>query len=169
MEEKRAFTRRNALSLGAVAAASAAFALTGCSTEAPTNDAGFVEFDLESGVLPLGSVVVLDDGCEPEIARLIIARRPVYIQDEHVYDYAGVVWPIGIISDIAGEPFPNEIHLFDAKAIKGVRFVGYEGALEADAAARLKDSAAQDESSLESLLPLAMEMGVVELSEDVEL
>lgn len=169
MEEKRAITRRDALALGAVAAAGAALALTGCSTGSSTDDTGFVEFDLESEVLPLGSVVVLDDAREPEIARLIIARRPVYIQDEHVYDYAGVVWPIGIISDISGEPFPNEIHLFDAKAIKGVRFIGYEGALESEAAARLKDSAVQDESSLESLLPLAMEMGVVELSEDVEL
>lgn len=169
MEEKRAITRRDALALGAMAAAGAAIALTGCSTDSLTDDEGFVEFDLEGEILPLGSVVVLDDGREPEVARLIIARRPVYVQDEHVYDYAGVVWPIGIISDISSEPFPNEIHLFDAKAIKGVRFIGYQGSLESEAATRLKDSATQDESSLESLLPLAMEMGVVELTEDAEL
>lgn len=169
MEDKRAITRRGALALGAMAAAGAAFTLAGCSSDAQPGGEGFVDYDLEGKVLPLGSVVVLDDGREPEIERLIIARRPVYIQDEHIYDYAGVVWPIGIISDISSEPFPNEIHLFDAGAIKGVRFVGYQGALESEAAARLQESASQDDSSLESLLPLAMEMGVVELTEDAEL
>lgn len=169
MEEKRAITRRDALALGAIAAAGAAMALSGCSGDSSLDDEGYVEFDLENDVLPLGSVVVLDDGREPEIERLIIARRPVYIQDEHVYDYAGVVWPIGIISDISSKPFPNEIHLFDAKAIKGVRFIGYQGVLESEATTRLKAAASQEESSLESLLPLAMEMGVVELTEDADL
>lgn len=137
--------------------------LCGCGTG--EEDTGFVEFDLKEGVLPLGSVVILDDGTEPEVSRLIIARQPVCLQEDHVYEYAGVVWPLGIISDISGSPFPNEVHLFDSEAIKGVRFVGMQDDAEAEAAARLADSSSRGGNSLDALLPLALEMGVVELDD----
>lgn len=160
-------TRRQAIGLGAAGALGAALALAGCSprSDEPQED-GFVDFDVLEDILPLGSVVVLDDGTNPEVARLVIARQPVYLQDDHVYDYAGIVWPIGLLSDVAGAPLENEIHLFDAEAIKGVRFVGYSGPLETTAAAELAAASEADQTALEALLPLAMEMGVIESTGD---
>ena len=160
-------TRRQAVGLGAAGALGAALALAGCSSGEGTRlDEGYVEFDATEDILPLGSVVVLDDGTDPEVARLIIARSPVYLQDDHVYDYAGIVWPIGIISDVAGAPLENEIHLFDAEAIKGVKFVGYAGPLETTAAAELAAASEAGATALEALLPLAVEMGVIESTGD---
>lgn len=160
-------TRRQAIGFGAAGALSAALALASCSTGEDAHlDEGYVEFDATEDILPLGSVVVLDDGTDPEVARLVIARRPVYLQDDHVYDYAGIVWPIGLISDVAGSPLENEIHLFDAEAIKGVKFVGYAGPLETTAASELAAASEADETALEALLPLAMEMGVIESTGD---
>lgn len=163
MRETHSISRRRALALGVAGAAGMALGLCGCG--AGEEDTGFVEFDLKEGVLPLGSVVILDDGTEPEVSRLIIARQPVCLQEDHVYEYAGVVWPLGIISDISGSPFSNEVHLFDSEAIKGVRFVGMQDDAEAEAAARLADSSSRGGNSLDALLPLALEMGVVELDD----
>ena len=156
-------TRRQAIGIGAAGALGAMLALAGCSAgEDAYQDEEYVDFNFADDILPLGSVVVLDDGTDPEVARLIIARRPVYLQDDHVYDYAGIVWPIGLISDVAGAPLENEIHLFDAEAIKGVKFIGYAAPLETTAAAELAAAGEADETALEALLPLAMEMGVIE-------
>lgn len=156
-------TRRQAIGIGAAGALGAMLTLAGCSAgEGAHQDEGYVDFDFVDDILPLGSVVVLDDGTDPEVARLIIARRPVYLQDDHIYDYAGIVWPIGLMSDVAGAPLENEIHLFDSEAIKGVKFVGYAAPLENTAAAELAAANESDETALEALLPLAMEMGVIE-------
>ncbi len=166
MERRAGITRREALGLGAASAIGAALALSGCSAgtgeQSPEQGESYVDFDLEGEMLPLGSVVVLDDGCDSEVDRLVVARRPVCLQEDHVYDYAGIVWPIGFISDVSGAPLENEVHLFDSAAVKGVRFLGYAGPLENTAASELKDARAAGESALEALLPLAAEMGVIE-------
>ena len=162
-------TRRQAIGIGAAGALGAMLALAGCNAEVDAQqEEGYVDFDFADDILPLGSVVVLDDGTNPEVARLIIARRPVYLQDDHVYDYAGIVWPVGIISDEAGAPLENEIHLFDAEAIKGVKFVGYTGPLETTAVSELAAASEADETVLEALLPLAVEMGVIESTGDAD-
>lgn len=163
MKTQRALTRRQVIAAGAGATLAAALACTGCAgkeeaTEASAQDA----FDFESAYLPLGSVVTLDDGCDPAIERIVIARRPVYLASDEVYDYAAVVCPIGFISDVGGSPLENEVHLFNADAISEIRHVGYSGPLEQEASSRLKESEGSDGSSLEALLPLAMQMGVVE-------
>ncbi len=135
-------TRRQAIGIGAAGALGAMLALAGCSAgEDAHQDEGYLDFNFADDILPLGSVVVLDD---------------------HIYDYAGIVWPIGLISDVASAPLENEIHLFDAEAIKGVKFIGYAAPLEATAAAELAAAGESDETALEALLPLAMEMGVIE-------
>lgn len=163
MKTPRTLTRRQVLAAGAGATLAAALACTGCAGkdgggEEPTQSA----FDLESDYLPLGSVVTLDDGCDPAIERIIIARRPVYLASEEVYDYAAVVWPIGFISDVGGSPLENEVHLFNSDAISEIRHVGYSGSLEQEASRSLKESEGSEGSALEALLPMAMQMGVIE-------
>lgn len=163
MKIQRTLTRRQVLAAGAGAVLASALACTGCAgkeeeSEGPAQEA----FDLESAYLPLGSVVTLDDGCDPAVERIVIARRPVCLASDEVYDYAAVVWPIGFISDVSGSPLENEVHLFNADAIKEIRHVGYSGSLEQEASRRLKESEGSDGSALEALLPMAMQMGVIE-------
>ena len=163
MKTPRTLTRRQVLAAGAGATLAAALACAGCAgkgrgAEEPTQGA----FDLESASLPLGSVVTLDDGCDPAVERIVIARRPVYLGSEEVYDYAAVVWPIGFISDVGGSPLENEVHLFNSDAISEIRHVGYSGSLEQEASRRLKESEGSEGSALEALLPMAMQMGVIE-------
>lgn len=167
MNIEETITRRQAIGAGAATALGAALALAGCSAQdsAVPSSAGDDSSDHEGAFLPLGSVVTLDDGLDPEVERIIIARRPVYLQADEVYDYAAVVHPIGFISDVASAPLENEVHLFDASAIREVRHVGYAGALEGEADKRLADARAQGTSALEALLPLAMQMGVIEATE----
>lgn len=163
MNEPRTLTRRQVIAAGAGATLAAALACTGCAgkeegAEGPAQEA----FDLEADYLPLGSVVTLDDGCDPAVERIVIARRPVYLGSDEVYDYAAVVWPIGFISDVGGSPLENEVHLFNSDAISEIRHVGYDGPLEQEATKRLKESEGSEGSALEALLPMAMQMGVIE-------
>lgn len=164
MKTPRTLTRRQMLAAGAGATLAAALACTGCAArkEERMEESGQEAFDLESAYLPLGSVVTLDDGCDPAVERIVIARRPVYLGSEEVYDYAAVVWPIGFISDVGGSPLENEVHLFNSDAISEIRHVGYSGSLEQEASRRLKESEGSEGSALEALLPMAMQMGVIE-------
>lgn len=163
MKIQRTLTRRQVLAAGAGAVLASALACTGCAGKEEESEGPMQEaFDLESAYLPLGSVVTLDDGCDPAVERIVIARRPVYLVSDEVYDYAAVVWPIGFISDVSGSPLENEVHLFNADAIKEIRHVGYSGSLEQEASRRLKESEGSDGSALEALLPMAMQMGVIE-------
>lgn len=163
MNVSHAMTRRRALATGAAAAMAVALGSAGCARkEGDSEKDAECAFDLESHYLPLGSVVTLDDGCDPPIERIVIARRPVHLGCDVVYDYAAVVCPIGFISDVGGSPLENEVHLFDADAILDIRHVGHSGALEKEASRRLKESEGSGGSVLESLLPMAMQMGVIE-------
>ena len=155
-------SRREAVAMGLLGAAGAVLGLAGCDAGGGAEESKPREAVFGDGFLPLGSVVALDDGSEPPVARLIVARRPVCLDDDHVYDYAGIVWPIGFLSDVAGAPLENEIHLFDGSAVREVVHLGYSGPLEGEAASALEASRATGETALEALLPLAMEMGVIE-------
>ncbi len=66
------------------------------------------------GLLPLGSVVSLKNG-----ALLVIDGYGMNNEnDGKIYDYAGVIFPIGL--DV------NELQLFNKSDIKTVVFMGYQ-------------------------------------------
>lgn len=158
--------RRSFVVASGITAGAAVIALAGCSGggEARTGaDEGFVEFDLEASYLPLGSVVVLDDGLDPEVKRIVTARRPLWEGDgERVYDYAAYVWPLGQVGDVGGAPLDNEVVVFDASAVKGVVFVGYAEGLEKTAADSLAKARESGASGSSALLPLAQTLGVLD-------
>lgn len=69
--------------------------------------------------LPLGSVVMLNGG----IRKVFIISRGVHAkegQDDVLYDYAGVIYPVGLISD--------QLAYFNHESIEKVYFEGYRDA-----------------------------------------
>lgn len=157
--------RRSFVAASGIAAGAAVIALAGCSGGGEDRKGageGFVEFDLEGSILPLGSVVVLDDGLDPEVKRIVTARRPARADGGRVYDYAAYVWPLGQVGDVGRAPLDNEVVAFDASAVKGVVFVGYAEGLEATAADSLAKARESGASGSSALLPLAQTLGVLD-------
>ncbi len=66
------------------------------------------------GLLPLGSIVVLKNGSTLMIDGYGMSNSV----DEKVYDYSGVIFPIGL--DV------KELQLFNKNDIKNVVFMGYQ-------------------------------------------
>lgn len=158
---RRAFVIASGLAAGAAVAA-----ISGCSGAGEREaggEPGFVEFDLESSYLPLGSVVVLDDGLDPEVKRIVTARRPQWGGDAgKVYDYAAYTWPLGQVGDVGAAPLDNEVVVFDADAVKGVVFAGYAEGLEKTAAESLAKAKQSGSTGSSALLPLAQTLGVLD-------
>lgn len=159
-------TRRKFVAASGAAAGAVVLALAGCSSGGEAHDGAsesFIEFDLEAAYLPLGSVVVLDDGLDPEVKRIVTARRPLWGGDgERVYDYAAYVWPLGQVGDVGGAPLDNEVVVFDGGAVKGVVFVGYAEGLEKTAADSLAKARKSGAAGSSALLPLAQTLGVLD-------
>ena len=158
--------RRSFVAASGIAAGAAVIALAGCSGEGGARDGaseGYVEFDLEAAYLPLGSVVVLDDGLDPEVKRIVTARRPLWGGEaERVYDYAAYTWPLGQVGDVGAAPLDNEVTVFDAAAGKGVVFVGCSEGLEKTAAESLAKARESGAAGSSALLPLAQTLGVLD-------
>lgn len=120
--ENRGVTRRAAIGMAAAGAAAAALGLAGCTL--PWDKGG----DQHSGYLPLGSVVMTSELAEAGIKLMIVSRRPLSDLPEgrtDPYDYAGMLWPIGRISNVSEPAWKGEIHLFDEEDIAEVLFKGY--------------------------------------------
>lgn len=158
-------TRRTFVASG-IAAGAAVVALAGCAGQDAAREGageGFVDFDLDAAYLPLGSVVVLDDGLDPEVKRIVTARRPLWGGDaEKVYDYAAYTWPLGQVGDVGSAPLDNEVVVFDSAAVKGVVFAGYAEGLEKTAAESLAKARQSGASGSSALLPLAQTLGVLD-------
>lgn len=133
-------SRREALAMGAVTAgALAAATLSGCTPPWAKSDEQEVP---ESGWLPLGSVVTTNvfPG-NPDQKMVIMARRP--ITDDNSAgspDYAGCLWPFGLMSNIDEKPATGEMFTFSRNAVTSVVYAGYADDAEDQAAAALASS-----------------------------
>lgn len=142
-----AITRRQALAAGAALAGTAALAgLTGCS---PANQG----WD-GSSYLPIGTVVKLG-ACEgTDVKHMVMTRRPklsaTYSIDADgnvaknevtgIYDYALIVWPIGMYADVTTAARLLTITYANASDISEVLFMGYEDDYEKKAQAALESA-----------------------------
>lgn len=154
--------RRTFLKAAAAGAAGivAAGTLVGCS--------GGQDIDPAKDWLPLGSVVRLTSGEGTDICYMIATRRPrasrTTVQDRDVeldkgaYDYAGIVWPIGFLSDLSEHAYTGELMGFRKDMISEVLFVGYQDDLE-ERAKGLLDSASDGQVADEILSDLYNELG----------
>lgn len=94
--------------------------LAGCSKEEVPKD-NMENYDLEyysqkDIFLPLGSVVKVEDGT---VFMIIGYCKSITNQGTHVFDYQGVYYPEGDLSD-------GQVYLFDKSDIKELKFVGYD-------------------------------------------
>lgn len=94
--------------------------LAGCRKEGVTED-NMEKYDLEyysqkDIFLPLGSVVKVEDGTD---FMIIGYCKNITNQGTHIFDYQGVYYPEGDLSD-------GQVYLFDKSDIKELKFVGYD-------------------------------------------
>lgn len=145
-------SRREALAIGAAAAAAvAAGALGGCSLPWAGDEDG--QEAGGSGWLPLGSVVTTNmfPG-NPDQRVVITARRPLTADGgEGSPDYAGCLWPFGLMSSIDAAPEEGELVRFSRDAVTSVVFAGYADDAEEAAAAALAASS-EGEAAASSLI-----------------
>lgn len=69
-----------------------------------------------NGILPIGSVVILK---ESEKKVMIVGVGQVGSGDNHIWDYAGVLFPEGYVD-------ADTLFLFDNEQIAQVYFLGYQ-------------------------------------------
>jgi len=70
-----------------------------------------------TGVLPIGSVVLLKDSSK----KLMITGFAQVAADDpnRIYDYVGCVFPEGFLG-------PDQTYLFDSEQIENIFFIGYQ-------------------------------------------
>lgn len=157
-------TRRTAVS--ALALGAAGLALSGCSAkkqeEQPKDPRE--NFDYTTNYLPMGSVVRLKT-TPPTISSMVISRKPYAsaipsdneegeVVPDHVYDYLGVYFPFGIVTDLAkSRADTGEMFFFDTEDIDQVLFVGYIDEIETEAEQELS-AAEENDTALKALTPL---------------
>ena len=165
MIKNTSLTRRAALGVGAVGAATLLAGCTSGSNKASSSSAtsssssvpskSFEE--LTSTYLPLGSVVQLK-GFADHVAFVIVARRPAVDSEDEGYvpDYAGVFYPFGFFSFTKErqEDLESEVIIFDTSDIEAVLHIGMQDPMEKEAVAELEQGKGTDQTSATLLLPL---------------
>lgn len=165
MMQTETVTRRAALgaAVGAVGAASA-LAFSGCGAKNCGWDG--------SSYLPIGSVVRLKAYASTDVMHVVITRRPKVSQTftrsddgtlegsavAGVYDYALLLWPIGVFSDFAQQPGRTDTTFANADEISEVLFMGYEDDAEKSAEEALASSKGSGTTCAEALLDLVKEL-----------
>ena len=99
---------------------------------------------MEKTFLPVGSVVVLKEGTKK---LMIIGFCVINNDDAKIYDYAGCMYPEGMVN-------PNEVYLFDNDQIDNVFFKGFENEEETSFKKNLSEviSKYYDDSSNQELV-----------------
>lgn len=92
--------------------------------------------------LPLGSVVLLKDALKKAV---IIGYKQIGQKDpEKIFDYVGVIYPIGSFG-------PDSQFLFDEDSIQDIIFEGYRNPEFDEMIKALEDRAAEDPEFAESI------------------
>ena len=157
------FSRRQFIGMGAMAGAGVvlASALSGCSSN---------DLNLDTDYLPMGSVVKIAGDEEKSLYRMIIARRPIVskykdengewhsMADKPIFDYAGLIWTIGPVSDLSDHLLTGEIVCFQRSDITEVAFVGWQNDQEKEANAALSAGMNTTKTSPELLYDLGQKL-----------
>lgn len=167
----RTITRRAFIAAGATTAAAAAALAAGCSpapeeaAQAPDPNGGF---DVLGRHLPLGSVVTLRGSEEMDLKFMVVSRRPNVTtvgNDDgtrsalgYVYDYAGVQWPLGFVTDLTLQAQGAECLGFNREDISRIDFVGCEDGREQEARALLDEAYGTMETCASVLLPMQQDI-----------
>ena len=180
MDRMSDITRRGFVASGALAMLAAATA-AGC---APADYArreaeGGAEgepFDVLGGYLPLGSVVTLKGSEDLDLRFMIVSRRPdvtsVANDDgtrsaiDFVYDYAGVQWPLGFVTDLTLQAQGAECIAFNREDIVRIDFVGCTAGREAEAAEMLNAAYGTMDTCATVLMPMQSDIVSVFPSSD---
>lgn len=165
VREKTGVSRRQFIGLASLAGAGVVLAgsLTGCASDNKLN--------LDTDYLPLGSVVKISGDAENSAYRMIVARRPIVSKyydnttkswksaaDKPIYDYAGLTWPLGFISDLSDHAYTSELVLFQHSEITEVPFVGWQNDQEKDANKALSAAMNSTKTSPEILYDLGQSL-----------
>lgn len=167
----RTVTRRTFLVAGATAAAAATALAAGCAS-APDGSQDASEptegFDVLGSYLPLGSIVTLRGAEEMDLKFMVVSRRPnvTTIGGDggtrsdlgYVYDYAGVQWPLGFVTDLTLQAQGAECLGFNREDISRIDFVGFEGGREQEARTLLDEAYGSMETCASVLLPMQQDI-----------
>ena len=72
--------------------------------------------DIQNGLLPIGSVVLLKDGTK---RLMIVGLKQKQANDAKIWDYSGCLYPEGILD-------PDHLFLFDHEQIQTLFFIGFQ-------------------------------------------
>lgn len=154
----------------AAATVGAVGALAGCSSE---DQSGAQEgqdgpFDVLNEYLPLGSIVTLKGSEEYDVRFMIVSRRPNVASIDngdgsrselgYVYDYAGVQWPLGFITDLSQQAQGAECLGFNREDVARIDFLGCQDGREEEAKGLLNDAYGTMDSCETVLLPMQQDI-----------
>lgn len=157
-------SRRQLLGMAGVAGAGIVLAgtLGGCGSNNNLN--------IDTDYLPLGSVVKIKGDENNSIYRMIVCRRPIASKiknsdgqwesasDKPIYDYGGIIWTIGFVSDLSDHTYTGEVVMFQRSDIEEVKFVGWQDDQEKEANKALTEGMNTTKTSPELLYDLGQKL-----------